>query len=351
MATPAPVAIGVLDDTPGGMQIPLFTRALALAFAELARTSRVDRSFELLIERANGLPTGTAQSIARAHAALVSRGALVIVGPAIGDNALAATPCADAARVATLNWAGSEEARSQFMFQLQVGSHEEEPLLLARHLAQRDLRRCALVFERSAIGSRYAEFFEPACLAAGVETAVRSSVSSGEATLAAAADAALRAQPDAVVYLGLGAGLPLLRAELARRNAAPPLFANSSGMFGWVSREHAKSLEGVSYVDVVSESNPVLAAGQRALGVAFSTGPMAGVYLDLARLAAEGIARAPVLTAAGVAAGLERIKLLPAALGGPGTQMGFGRWERSAYKGDYLVLRRWRGGESRAISD
>jgi ABC-type branched-subunit amino acid transport system substrate-binding protein len=351
MTSPAPVAIGVLDDTPGGMQIALLTRALELAFAELAQASRLDRSFELLIERADGLPRGTAAAIARAHAALVARGALVILGPAIGDNALAATPCADAARVATLNWAGTEEARSAFMFHVQVGSLEEEPVLLARHLAKHRMSRCALVFERSAIGSRLAAFFEPACLAEGVDLIARVGVSSGDATLGAAAESALRAQPDAIVYLGFSAGLPLLRGELARRSATSPLFANASGMFGWVSREHALALEGVRYCDVISESNPVLQAGQRALGVDFSTGPMAGAYLDLARLAAEGIARAPLLTAAGVAAGLERIKLLPAALGDPGTQMGFGHWERSAYKGDYLVLRRWQGGASCALAD
>lgn len=350
MTTPAPVAIGVLDDTPGGMQPVLLQRAFELAFAELSRAGRSDRSFELLIERAVGLPSGTAHSLVQAHAALAARGALVIVGPAIGDNALVATPCADAIRVPTLNWAGTEEGRSEFMFHLQVGSHEEEPLLLARHLIGRGATCCALVFERSAIGARYAAFFDEACLGEGLAQRVRFGVNAGATDLGPAAEAALRAEPDAVVYLGLGAGLGGLRAELSRRGAAQPLFSNSSGMFGWVGPERARELEGVNYVDVVSETNPVLLDALRALGIAFDTGPMAAVYLDLARLAAEGIARAPVLTPPGVMAGLERIKSLPAALGRAGTQMGFGHWERSAYKGDYLVLRRWQAGRSLEVA-
>ena len=44
---------------------------------------------------------------------------------------LVATPLADRARIPTINWAGTERARSEFMFHLQVGSHEDEPVLLA----------------------------------------------------------------------------------------------------------------------------------------------------------------------------------------------------------------------------
>src|SRR5262249_61517697 len=71
----------------------------------------------------------------------------------------------------------------------------------------------------------------------------------------------------------------------------------------------------------------------------------AGAY-DMGRLLAEGVARAPELTRAGVRAGLERVKALPAASGRAGTLMGFGNWDRGALKGPYLVLREWRGGVS-----
>ena len=36
----------------------------------------------------------------------------------------------------TINWAGTERARGEYMFHLQVGSHEDESIVLARHLAR-----------------------------------------------------------------------------------------------------------------------------------------------------------------------------------------------------------------------
>ena len=44
--------------------------------------------------------------------------------------------------------------------------------------------------------------------------------------------------------------------------------------------------------------------------------------------------------------GLERVKRLDAATGKAGTTMGFGQWDHGALKGDYLVLRAWRGGRT-----
>ena len=44
--------------------------------------------------------------------------------------------------------------------------------------------------------------------------------------------------------------------------------------------------------------------------------------------------------------GLERTKLVRAASGFEGTTLGFGRWEREALKGPYLVMRQWVDAES-----
>ena len=69
-----------------------------------------------------------------------------IVGPAIGDNALVATPLADAACVPTIHWAGTGKARSEWMFHLQVGSHEDEATVLVRQIvAHRRAQRRARV--------------------------------------------------------------------------------------------------------------------------------------------------------------------------------------------------------------
>ena len=71
-------------------------------------------------------------------------------------------------------------------------------------------------------------------------------------------------------------------------------------------------------------------------------GCSSAVGYDLGQLIAEGLARAPELTAEGVRDGLELVKQVPAAEGRSGTTLGFGHWDRGALHGPYLVLRQWR---------
>jgi hypothetical protein len=61
--------------------------------------------------------------VVRAFEELADQDAVMIVGPAIGDNALIATPLAEKHRIPTINWAGAERARGEYMFHHQVGSH------------------------------------------------------------------------------------------------------------------------------------------------------------------------------------------------------------------------------------
>jgi hypothetical protein len=66
----------------------------------------------------------------------------------------------------------------------------------------------------------------------------------------------------------------------------------------------------------------------------------------MGRLIGEALARARIANGRGVMDGLEQVKAVPAASGEPGTLMGFGRCERGALKGRYLVLRQWHDGRS-----
>jgi ABC-type branched-subunit amino acid transport system substrate-binding protein len=343
-ASAEPVLLGVLDDTPQGVNLELLERAIEWACGRAAASGRFARGVKLRVARAEGLPRGSARAVETAFAELEAAGVVGVLGPAIGDNALVATPCADAAGLPAINWAGSEEARSDFMFQLQVGSHEEEGLLLARHLAAAG-GSVALLYERSVIGARYAQFFEDACLASEIPIDTRVGlVENGDVDAAVAA--ALRGDPETLVHLGLGLALPELAGALERSGFKGRRVCNSCGIFGWAGPEFAQALEGWTYVDVVHEDNPQLQLVSRALGIDFSVGPIAVAYADLAVLVVEGLARAPELTRRGLRAGLERVKAFPAALGEAGTTMGFGHYERGAYKGPYLVLRRWDGGRS-----
>jgi branched-chain amino acid transport system substrate-binding protein len=72
--------------------------------------------------------------------------------------------------------------------------------------------------------------------------------------------------------------------------------------------------------------------------------PMCAGAYDMASLAVLALRNATVHTREGVKEGLERIHDVPSALGGAGTILGFGPWERTALKGEkYLLLRQMKG--------
>ena len=93
------------------------------------------------------------------------------------DNGLIVAPLADAAELACINYTGGERTRGRYGFHYQVGSLEEEPVLLAQRLAARGLRRPAVIFDRSPVGRRYAEYFEASTAGAGLELTGATSVS------------------------------------------------------------------------------------------------------------------------------------------------------------------------------
>lgn len=347
MSGAAPIVVGVLADRPGPEDALVAEVRRVVDRAVAAGT--LDRPVEIVTETANGLPQGTAAEVAGAFGRLVARHPLVVLGPSITDNGLVARELADAAQVPCCNWTGSEATRSEWMFQYQIGSLEEEPHLLAAHLSALGHRRVALVQDRSPIGQRYGSFFELAAGREGLEVAERALVSPLADDLAATAARCRRAEADALCYLGLGLSAAALGRALTAAGWHPPVFANSALMFGYAFPEWTAHWEGWTYVDAWSEENPRLQAllASRAAESGLPMQVAAGD--DLGRLVVEALAGAEVLTPAGVKDGLERVKCLPASLGLPGTTMGFGAFDRGGLKGGFILLRRWEGGRSVAV--
>ena len=349
----APIKVGVLNDLAEGPSTDLAAGGgvehyLRVAIDEVRATGRLDRDVELITAYGLGLPRGTAAAVERAYAELVAQDVLVVVGPAIGDNALVATPLADAACVPTIHWAGTGKARSEWMFHLQVGSHEDEAAVLVRQIVTTGARSVGLVYDRSPIGKRYAAYLESECEVHGLEITGRRTVSPVVGEASAEVGAVMATAPDALVYLGLGLSG---RAVAAAKRAAgwdAPAYMNSAGMFGHVP-EVGADLDGWTYVDMYSDTNTTLAALRERLGPDHGperAGASPAYGYDLGQLVAEGLARAPELTRAGVRDGLELIKWVPAVEGHEGTMLSFGTQDRGALHGRYLVLRRWDQGTS-----
>ena len=312
------VPIGILHDFPTTDDGVAFERTVRLGMQPVIDSGRFDDQVEIVHATGLGLPLpdGSAVAVERAFQELVDGGVVAILGPAISDNALVVQPLADAARIPTINYTGSDETRSEYCFQYQIGSLEDEPSFLAANLASRGYRHVALERDRSYVGRRMASFFEHASAVA-------------ELTLTS------RDNADAIVSLGMW---DTARA-LARERPSQPVVANSALIYGYHDRQAAREWEGWAYPDTVSEANPIYAS----LG---DVGPGAAGQYDIGRLIGEALARARVASSRGMLDGLEQVKAIPAASGEPGTLMGFGRSDRGALKGRYLVVRQWRDGRS-----
>jgi branched-chain amino acid transport system substrate-binding protein len=348
-----PVRIGILNDgvgardgsDKGGVFLQL-ARDMQLAIDEVAQQGRLDRPVEFVHEYGLGLPAGTAHAVERAYEALAEQGVLLVVGPATGDNAIVATPLADRFETPTINWSASERARSDWMFHLQVGSHEDESILLARHLAERRIARAGVIFDRSPIGHRHLGFFEEECDLVGVQLSARVAVSPLPADALTEVEAVRASGADALLYLGLGwAGRDVARAR-STLGWDVPVAMNAAGMRGSGDPDYARDIDGWVYPDMYADGNAVFARLRSGPGRdRIRPGGLAFGY-DMGQLVAEAIARAHELTRPGIKDGLERIKVVPAAEGHDGTTLSFGRWDRGALKGRFLVLRRWHDGAS-----
>ena len=147
------------------------------------------------------------------------------------------------------------------------------------------------------------------------------------------------------MYLGLGlVGTAVARARTDAGWDAPAVM-NTAGLRGH-DPEYARAIDGWVYLDMIADDNQVLAAVNARSAPDAPPGMFAAVGYDLGQLIAEGLARAPELTAEGVRDGLELVKQVPAAEGRAGTTLGFGHWDRGALHGPYLVLRQWRDASS-----
>jgi len=341
----APIRIGFLFDFPQADGGDHLEEAVRLGIDEVAEGGRLDRDVEFVRVEATGLPMGSEHAVVGGFRDLETAGCVAIIGPSISDNGLIVAPLGDAAELVSINYTGGERTRGHFGFHYQVGSLEEEPVVLAQRLAQRGLRRPAVVFDRSPVGRRYAECFEASTVSVGLEIAGTVGVSPVAADVTEPVSRLRSVEPDALVYLGLGVASRAVALALEQLRWAPPVVANSALMFGYARPDWQDGWAGWEYLDVIADDNERRRAlAGRAPRVA--AGPIGCAAVDIGRLLAEGLTRADHLTRAGLRDALERVKRLPATCGEPGTTLSFGHYDHGALHGDYLVLRTWAGGRS-----
>jgi len=339
------VLVGLLFDFPQADGGALIEEAVRLGVSEVADAGRLDRGVEATTKLARGLPGGTEHDVITAFRELEAAGCMLVVGPSISDNGLIVAPLADAVGLACINYTGGERTRGVFGFHYQVGSLEEEPAVLAARLLERGLRRPAVIHDHSPVGRRYAECFEEARAALGLDAAAVAAIPPLAEDVTEAAARVRDAGPDSLVYLGLGYASRALAVALGALGWHVPVVANSALMFGYARPDWRDGWAGWEYLDAIADDNTRRAAlRERAPRIA--AGPVSCAAFDIGRLVGEAIARADHLTRDGLRDALERVKRLPAACGRQGTTMGFGVYDHAALAGEFLVLREWRDGRT-----
>jgi branched-chain amino acid transport system substrate-binding protein len=341
---PAPILVGFLFDFPQHDGGSSFEEAIRLGLDAIGE-GRIDRPVEFVHRHVDGLPLGTERAVVDGFRELDDEGVLAIVGPSISDNGLIVQPLADAARLPCINYTGGERTRSAFMFHYQVGSLAEEPILLAEHLRERELRSAAVIHDKSPVGVAYVSAFEGACDRTGVDVVGRSGISPLAEEAGSIVDRLRQTKPDALVYLGLGAASRAVAVAKDEAGWDVTVVANSALMFGYARKDWRAGFDGWTYVDTVSDGN-VRRQALKERSPKSASGPVGVAAYDIGRLVAEGLARAVHLTGEGVKEALEEVKRLPAATGYEGTTMGFGNYDHAALKGGYLVLRQWKDGKT-----
>ena len=160
-------------------------------------------------------------------------------------------------------------------------------------------------------------------------------------------------RPDALLHVGFGLGLIGMNDALAAIGWTPPRYTTTAFEFAATNDWWRTQLAGWIGLDQYDERNDT---GQRFLDRFEARHGYRPAYFfplycyDVARLMLLAIAGAKPLTGPGVKSALERIKMLPAASGAPGTRLRFGRYIRHGWMGtEFLVARRVLPDGSRSV--
>lgn len=346
MQTITPIRVGVLIDYPLHPQAPTYmTDAIRLVLDESVESGMVDRPIEIVDRQVLGLPNGSYRVVQQAYDELVEEGCLVIFGPYVSENVVPLRNHVERrGEVAIITMAGSENALGEWCFALNNGSMPEEPVLLASVIRQDGHRRIAIAHEASLIGREYLGFAESAYAEAGFEIVASIAIPQVETDKKDTVETLRKAEPDALVHVGMGHGIWGFNDALAAVDWDPPRYTTTAFEMAYISDEWMQHLVGWIGLDSFDERNEVGQAfldrfearyGRRRdyFGTCFGH--------DVGTVISRGLAGARPLTGEGVRDAIERIKLVPAASGAPGTMLRFGRFIRQGWMGmDYLVARR-----------
>ena len=316
-----------------------------MVFADGLAQGLIDRPVEIVFREVEGLPKGSVKAVIDAFGELVDEGCLAVFGPAITDNAVPTREAIERRfQVPAISVCGAEEWLGEWTFALPQGSMTDEPIYWADLLAERGHTAVGVLIEGSLIGESYA---------AQLPQGVRDARDPGRRGGTHRADRAGRRRRGAARARRAGDRARALRLRLRPRAGEPGAArarVGSAPGHGHRVRERVDQPGHVAGHRRVDRSRPVRRGQSRSASSSSTASRPRPVVVreycapvvnrDLATVFLHAFADAHPLTPRGVQEALERVKMLPAASGAPGTYLSFGKWTRRGWMGaGYLVAR------------
>jgi branched-chain amino acid transport system substrate-binding protein len=344
----APTKIGVLIDMDMGTKDD-FLACLRMTFDEAHAHGTISRPVELVVKEAIGLPRLEAKNAIDGYRELVEDGVLCTIGPLITDNSIALAPVIDRTGVPAITWTGTDRYFGDYCFNLGNGGLAEEAAIMATWIRRSGYRTVGMIHEISPGGVEYASNFRWYAAKEKLDVLIEAYTTQVPDDLEGVLRKIRDQRPDCLAYLGYGYPTILMGPMWKRLGWDPPRVMTTAFQFCYAKPEWMAALEGWVGVDQWCEDNPLAEPVFDRFAAATGKSKRHTVLLltyDTARLVAEGLARANLLTPKGVKEGLEKVRMLPAANGGPRTHMSLGPYDHKAYKGDWLVLRKIENGRT-----
>jgi len=220
----------------------------------------------------------------------------------------------------------------------------DEPIFWAHLLARDGHREVGVLVEQSLVGQSYAKAFRGACRAEGIRIVAEETIPQTGQDIGNAVRALHAAKVPALVHCGFGFGIVFINPALQELEWDPPRYLGTAFQNAWLHPMMWNAILGWTGLDQYDEGNRL---GQEFLdrfAARYGRRPeycVPVVNRDIATVLLHAFADAHPLSPRGVKEALERVKMLPAASGAPGTRINFGKWMRRGWMGaGYLVARR-----------
>jgi branched-chain amino acid transport system substrate-binding protein len=345
----APIKLGVFTD----IELPPTSErdvwrdmvdSIDLVCRDAVESGLLDRPVELVVREVEGLPRGTIKAVVDGFAELVDEGCLAVIGPNITENSVALRSEIESRfKVPTISICGADEWLGEWTFGLPNGSMTDEPIVIAHLIKKAGLMTTGVLVERSLIGQLYLRAFRDACADEGIMIVAAESIAQTDGDIDDAVRSIHAAKPDSLVHLGFGFGVLRINAALESVGWSPHRYMGTAFENAFFSHDIWDAYVGWIGLEQYDEENQV---GQRFLDRFQAVHGRRPEYFasvvcrDAAVSLVRAFANAEPLSRRGVMEALERVKMVPAASGAPGTALSFGKWTRRGWMGaGYLTAR------------